>query len=93
MTATAEFKGKRVMTTVLGASKFDGNGDKERILQIMEECTKGLDLDVYDYEQLSRHEEMRLWRRKIYRVKLTDKEKYYTLRSQREEIYKKLYLK
>lgn len=93
LTATAEFKGKRVMTTVLGASKFDGNGDKERILQIMEECTKGLDLDVYDYEQLSRQEEMRLWRRKIYRVKLTDKEKYYTLRSQREEIYKKLYLK
>lgn len=93
LTATAEFKGKKVMTTVLGSSLYDGNGDKEKILKIMEECTKGLDLDVYDYHQMSRHEEMRLWRRKIYRVKLTDKDKYYALRSQREEIYKKLYLK
>lgn len=93
LTAAAEFKGKRIMTTVLGSSKYDGNGDKERILAIMEECTKGLDLDVYDYEQMSRYDEMRIWRRKIYRVKLTDKEKYYTLHNNIEEIYKKLYLK
>lgn len=93
LTATAEFKGKKVMTTVLGSSKYDGNGDKNRILKIMEECTNGLDLDVYDYVQMSRYDEMKIWGRKIYRVKLTDKEKYYTLRGQREEIYKKLYLK
>ena len=93
LTATAEFRGKKVMATVIGASLYDGNGDKERILQIMEECTKGLDLDVFDYHQMSRQDEMKLWRRKIYRVKLTDKEKYRTLRNKREEIYKKLYLK
>ena len=93
LTAAAEFKGKRVMTTVLGSSKYDGNGDKGRILAIMEECTKGLDLDVYDYEQMSRYDEMKIWRRKIYRVKLTDKEKYYTLHNNIEDIYKKLYLK
>ena len=93
LTATAEFKGKKVMTTVLGSSKFDGNGDKDKILAIMEECTVGLDIDVYDYYQMSRTEEIREWNRKIYRVKLTDKDKYYALRSKQEEIYKKLYLK
>lgn len=93
LTATAEFKGKKVMTTVLGSSKFDGNGDKEKILAIMEECTAGLDLDVYDYFQMSRYDEMKIWNRKIYRVKLTDKEKYYVLRSKQEEIYRKLFLK
>lgn len=51
-TANAEFKGKKVATTILGISPFDGNGERERILKIMEENTKDLDLDVYDYVQL-----------------------------------------
>lgn len=93
LTAAAEFRGKKVMTTVLGSSRFDGNGDKDKILAIMEECTVGLDIDVYDYFQMSRIEEMKEWNRKIYRVKLTDKDKYYALRSKQDEIYKKLYLK
>lgn len=51
-TANAEFKGMKVATTVLGATRFDGNGDRERVLKIIEENTKDLDLDVYDYVQL-----------------------------------------
>ena len=53
-TANAEFKGKKVMTTLLGESAFDGNGDREKLLKIIEENTKDLDLDVYDYKQLPR---------------------------------------
>lgn len=53
-TANAEFKGKKVMTTLLGETPFDGNGDREKLLKIIEENTKDLDLDVYDYKQLPR---------------------------------------
>lgn len=53
-TTNAEFKGKKVMTTLLGESAFDGNGDREKLLKIIEENTKDLDLDVYDYKQLPR---------------------------------------
>ena len=35
-TANAEFKGKKVMTTLLGESAFDGNGDREKLLKIIE---------------------------------------------------------
>lgn len=48
-----EFKGKKCMTTVLGASRFDGNAPKDECLKIIEENTPDLFIDVYDYEQLN----------------------------------------
>ena len=56
--ANKEFKGKKVMTTIIGSTKFDGKGDKEKCLKIIEENTKDLDLYVYDYEQISISEEI-----------------------------------
>ncbi len=50
-TANGEFKGKKVATTILGTSPFDGNGDRERCLEIIEENNKNLNLTVYDYKQ------------------------------------------
>ena len=58
-TANAEFKGKKVLTTVLGSTKFDGKGDKEKCMQIIEENTKDLDLYVYDFEQITIKEELK----------------------------------
>ena len=56
-TAALEFKGKRVMTTVLGSTCFDGGGDKRRVLRIMEKAFGGIDIDVYDYAQKNLKEE------------------------------------
>lgn len=56
-TANAEFKGKKVMTTVLGTTRFDGRGNRRKCLKIIREYTKDLDLHVYDYEQISLREE------------------------------------
>jgi hypothetical protein len=92
LTAKAEFKGKRVMTTVLGASQFDGNGDRERVLDIMVRSTKGLDLDVYDYRQLPKMEEIWYWKRKIFLIKDINRKKYIELTKGRNEILRKLYL-
>lgn len=57
-TANAEFKGKKVLTTVLGSTKFDGKGEREKCLDIIERSTPDLDLYVYDYEQIRILEEV-----------------------------------
>ena len=58
--ANAEYKGKKVMTTLLGSTKFDGKGDRDKCLSIIEKCTKDIDLYVYDYKQITIKEEIKL---------------------------------
>lgn len=87
-TANAEFKGKKVITTIVGSTKVDGNGEREKCLKILEKCTKDLDIDVYDYEQLTYSEEVA----KVIRP-LSDKwikEKIRTTKKQRIEERQKL---
>lgn len=50
--ANIEFSDMKVATTLIGGSKFDGNGDKKRILNIIESNSDKMDLCIYDYEQL-----------------------------------------
>lgn len=80
-TANAEFKGKRIIMTMVGSTRFDGKGDKNKCLKIIEENTKDLDVTIYDYEQISLVEEFD--RHNAYFKKL--KEKY---RGNREMIKK-----
>ena len=49
-------KDKKIATTFLGASRFDGNGDRERIKKILEDNSDNLDLTIYDYFQKSKSE-------------------------------------
>lgn len=58
-TANAEFKGKKVMTSLLGSTKFDGKGDRDKCMKIIEECTKDLDLYIYDFEPITIKEEIK----------------------------------
>lgn len=91
-TANAEFKGKKCMCTIIGASKFDGRGDREKCLKLLEENTKDLDLTVYDYEQKGRQEEIKEQRRYLASLRLSNDEKYEQLRSVFDLYLKKLYL-
>lgn len=50
--ANIEFSGLRVATTLIGGSKFDGNGEKNRILDIISSNSDKMDLYLYDYEQI-----------------------------------------
>lgn len=58
-TANAEFKGKKVMTTLLGSTKFDGKGEKKKCLNLIKKCCTDIDLYIYDYEQITIVEEVR----------------------------------
>lgn len=45
------FKGKNIASTILGHSKYEGDGDKEKIMQILETNSNNINLTLYDFEQ------------------------------------------
>lgn len=51
------FKGKKVASTIIGHSPFEGGGDKEKCMGLMEKCLTEIDLTVYDYEQINFRDE------------------------------------
>lgn len=91
-TSNAEFKGKKVLTTILGSSPFDGNGDKERCLEMMRQFLADVDVTVYDYKQLSRKAEKKRQQTFINSFKRKDPDKYRKLIANQETIFKNLYL-
>lgn len=92
LTANAEFRGKKVMATILGSSQFDGNGDKDKCLKIIEDSTKDLDITLYDYEQKKRVDEIREQKMYLKSLQYTDIEKYNKLKNVFDLYLKKLYL-
>lgn len=92
-TANAEFKGKRVACPFLGTSRFDGNGDPERCMEIITRKSDKMDLTIYKFLQLNRRVEIAQILSKWNPLKKSDPEKYAELLSHRDEIIAKLYLK
>ena len=92
LTANAEFRGKKVMATILGSSQFDGNGDKNKCLKIIEDSTKDLDITLYDYEQKKRADEIREQKMYLKSLQYIDIEKYNKLKNVFDLYLKKLYL-
>ena len=76
---------KHIACPLLGSSRFDGNGDKDKILSIFNDTIKDLDLTIYDYYQKSRHEEMKEVREKELEVKKEDSEAYYKMVRERKK--------
>ena len=74
------FPGRKVATTIIGHSDYEGGGDRERILKMLEELTPDLDVYVYDYEQIDYRLEDNLTYKTIrndYLLKNINKEEYY----------------
>ena len=92
LTANAEFRGKKVLTTILGSSQFDGKGDKDKCLKIIKDSTKDLDITLYDYEQKKRADEIREQKMYLKSLQYTDIEKYNKLKDVFDLYLKKLYL-
>lgn len=87
------YKGKNVACTFLGTSKFDGNGDKDKVFKILSENSSNINLTVYDYIQLSRSEELKKIRTDELKIKEVDADAYYEAvkkrKTEAEERYKK----
>ena len=79
------YKGQNLASTFIGTSKFDGNGDKERVMKILSENTDKVNLTIYDYEQLSRHDELKKVRVEELKLKETDIDAYYEAVKKRKE--------
>lgn len=45
------FEGKRIATTLIGCGEFDGNGDRERVLDMFRSLPGDNEYFIYDYEQ------------------------------------------
>lgn len=92
LTANAEFRGKKIMATIIGSSQFDGNGDKDKCLKIIKDSTKDLDITLYDYEQKKRIDEIKEQKMYLKSLQYTDIEKYNKLKNVFDLYLKKLYL-
>lgn len=47
-----KYKGKKIASTVLGHSKFEGNGDRDKIIKIINDNSFDIKLTLYDYLQM-----------------------------------------
>lgn len=45
------FKNKRIATTLIGCSQFDGNGNREKVIDILENLDNNNTFYIYDYTQ------------------------------------------
>jgi hypothetical protein len=45
------FQGKKIATTLIGASEFDGGGNPDKVKEIIESSFQNCDIDVYDFKQ------------------------------------------
>lgn len=79
------YKGKHLASYLLGSSEFDGNGDRERIMNIFKNNIKDLDLTIYDYKQKSRMDFVKETMTKEFEMKKKDRKKYYDMVKKRKE--------
>ena len=92
LAANAEFAGKRVATTIIGHSVYEGGGDRDKCLEIIEKCTDKLDLTIYDYFQRKKDGEKYEYFKYVRSFAHKDKEKYKELLAGEREEFKKRYL-
>lgn len=81
------FKDKKVASTIIGVSKYDGNGDRKTILDIFSKKCTDVDLYLYDFEQKdTKYEYFKMIAslRNDYKNKIIDKDAYTKKRSKIE---------
>lgn len=79
------YKGMNIACPFLGSSRFDGNGDKDKILKIIENNSKNVNITIFDYEQKSRAEELKETREKELKLKAENADAYYEVVKKRKE--------
>lgn len=71
-----KYRGKKIAAPLLGTSRFDGNGNRDQVIDIIKRTLTDVDIDVYDFYQKSKEE---LKDERFYELKSlsrTDKKKF-----------------
>lgn len=87
------YKGKNIACPLLGCSRFDGNGDKEKVLKIFQDTLKDVDVTIYDYHQKTRNEKQIATRKKELEVKKQDYNAYREMVKLRKEEAEKRFIR
>lgn len=87
------YKNQTIATTILGNSPFDGNGDRDKILNIMSAQLTDVNAFVYDYKQITRGEKLKRIRENELEVKKKDLAAYYQMVKKRKEEAEELFKK
>jgi hypothetical protein len=53
------YKGKNIACPLLGCTPFDGNGNKDRVIEIINNTLTDVDITIYDYQQKTRSEKLK----------------------------------
>ena len=90
-----KYKGKRIACPILGTSKFDGNGEREKVIDLFNKKLTDVDCTLYDYEQTSEKERnlnliKEIMSAKTLAKKTNDKSKYYELVKKRKAYCQRL---
>lgn len=76
-----EYKNKKIASTILGNSIFEGDGNKDKILSIFNECCTDVDITLYDFEQENfQNKRYRGWQEIKNSIGKISKEEYYKLK-------------
>lgn len=71
------FKGKRIASTIIGLDKFEGDGNRERIMEIIERNSNNIELFLYDFKQMDVTEERNMrWDAMVSKIKDISREEY-----------------
>ena len=77
------FQGKTIATTIIGLSKYEGNGNKNKILSIIEDNTKDINITLYDFEQPDKEEDRnQRWHNIVSQIGKISTEEYRELKKQ-----------
>lgn len=71
-----KYKGKSLITSLVGCSKFDGNGDRDKVMELITKSTPNLNVTLLDYTQKSYNEILLGYVKHIMSLKNNDKEAY-----------------
>lgn len=80
------YKGKNIACPFLGCSRFDGNGDRDKVMEIFNRCLSDVDVTIYDYFQKSKNEEELERFKREGEIKKLDINKYYKVVAERKKM-------
>lgn len=79
------YKGKNIACPLLGCTPYDGNGDKDKVIEIISNCLCDVNITIYDYKQKTRSEKMKEVYEYEKSIKKIDYELYRKLVSERKK--------